>query len=58
VRNPQARYEIGLGKLAFATESVNGMQAELEALKPVLATSQLDTAKLMEEVRSLCIMYE
>eukprot|EP00903_Cladosiphon_okamuranus_P016611 g15323.t1 len=45
------RYEVGLEKLAFATESVNAMQEELEALKPVLAQSQKDTEALMEEIK-------
>ncbi|CAM9250530.1 unnamed protein product [Sphacelaria rigidula] len=47
----KGRYEVGLEKLAFATESVNAMQEELEALKPVLAQSQQDTLILMEEIQ-------
>ncbi|CAM9181911.1 unnamed protein product, partial [Phaeothamnion confervicola] len=50
VKGAKRRYEVGLEKLAFATQSVNGMQRELENLKPVLAQSQLDTAALMEEI--------
>ncbi|CAM9229232.1 unnamed protein product [Discosporangium mesarthrocarpum] len=52
VKSAKRRYEVGLEKLAFATESVNAMQEELEALKPVLAQSQVDTEVLMTEIQS------
>ncbi|CAM9368513.1 unnamed protein product [Chrysoparadoxa australica] len=52
IMGAKKRYEIGLEKLAFATQSVNSMQAELEGMMPVLAQSQIDTDKLMVEIQA------
>ncbi len=45
------RYVVGLEKLEFATQQVHRLQKELEALQPVLAQSQKDTADLMDVIQ-------
>jgi len=46
------RYLVGLEKLEFATQQVNTMSAELEALQPSLRVSQADTAELMKVIEA------
>ncbi len=41
------RYEVGLQKLAFASEQVANMQKELEELQPKLVTAREENAKLL-----------
>ncbi len=51
LRTARSRYVTGLQKLDFATQQVHIMQKQLEALQPVLAKSQKETAELMEVIQ-------
>ena len=52
VLGAKRRYEVGLEKLAFASEQVSQMQKELEELQPVLKKSQEETAALMDKIQA------
>ena len=52
VSTARNRYVIGLDKLDFATQQVNTMSAELEALQPSLRVAQVDTAELMKVIEA------
>jgi dynein heavy chain len=43
---------VGLEKLEFATQQVNTMSAELEALQPSLKIAQVETAELMKVIEA------
>eukprot|EP01041_Mallomonas_annulata_P000989 gene989-1935_t len=50
VSQARKRYEVGLEKLAFASEQVNQMQRELEDLQPELIESAAATQLLMQQI--------
>jgi len=52
VQGNKNRYLAGLEQLEFATQNVNGMQVELENLKPQLVISGQETEKLMAVIQS------
>jgi dynein heavy chain, axonemal len=52
VSSARNRYVVGLEKLDFATQQVNAMSAELEALQPNLRISQVETAELMKVIEA------
>lgn len=52
VSQARNRYVVGLEKLEFATQQVNTMSAELEALQPSLKIAQVETAELMKVIEA------
>ena len=58
ILNLKTRYEMGLGKLEFASSQVTVMQNELTALRPQLLETSDETEKLMIKIEQDTIQVE
>eukprot|EP00095_Tigriopus_kingsejongensis_P002576 maker-scaffold274_size229011-snap-gene-1.23 protein:Tk02576 transcript:maker-scaffold274_size229011-snap-gene-1.23-mRNA-1 annotation:"hypothetical protein LOTGIDRAFT_210054" len=58
ILNLKTRYEMGLGKLEFASSQVSAMQNELTALRPQLLETSDETEKLMIKIEQDTIQVE
>ncbi|XP_059095302.1 dynein axonemal heavy chain 3-like [Tigriopus californicus] len=58
ILNLKNRYEMGLGKLEFASSQVSAMQNELTALRPQLLETSDETEKLMIKIEQDTIQVE
>ncbi|CAB4069325.1 DNAH [Lepeophtheirus salmonis] len=58
ILNTKTRYEMGLGKLEYASSQVTAMQKELTALRPQLLDTSDDTEKLMIKIEQDTIQVE
>ncbi len=58
ILNMKTRYEMGLGKLEFASSQVSAMQGELTALRPQLLETSDETERLMIKIEQDTIQVE
>ncbi len=58
ILNLKTRYEMGLGKLEFASSQVSAMQGELTALRPQLLETSDETERLMIKIEQDTVQVE